>query len=207
MSFVAAIVSTAAVTVQIYEQWAVGEFVLEEYFSYFSFQVNIGLIVVLIASGIYGLQSERDSLALAAARAAFVSYGMFIAIVYLSLPGSGIVDPRPLGELEWPVLVAHVILPLYLVLDWVLNSRRTALRWWTVLTAASYPAVWLGIVIFLGMRTGWYPYPALTPSVDKGMENVIIFSAGAAVLMLVAIIATLLINRIHAVISPANNSR
>ena len=207
MSLAAAIVATAAATVQIYEQWAAGQFVLEEYFSGFSFQVSTGLIVVLIASGIYGLQSERDSLALAGARAAFVSYGVVIATMYLAMPGSGIVDPLPLGEMEWPVLVEYTILPSYLVLDWIFNSRRTALPWWTVLTAVSYPAVWLGIVIALGMRTGWYPYPALTPSEDKGMENILIFSAGAAVLLLVAIIATLLINRIHAVISPANTSR
>ncbi len=207
MSFAAAIVATAAVTVKIFEQWATGQFALEEYFPYFSFQVNIGLIVVLIASGIYGLQSERDSLALAAARAAFVSYGVVIATVYLAMPGSGIVDPVPLGEMEWPVLVEYTILPFYLVLDWIFNFRRSALPWWTVLTAVSYPAVWLGSVIVLGMRIGWYPYPALTPSEDKGMENILIFSAGAAVLLLAVIIAVLLINRIHAVISPDNISR
>jgi len=207
MSFVAAIVATTASTAQIFEQWVAGQFVLEEYFYYLSNQVNIGLIVVLIASGIYGLQTERDSLALAAARAAFVSYSIVIASLYLALPGSGTPDPRPLGEAQWPVLVAHAIIPLYLVLDWLFNAHRPALPWWTVLTAASYPVVWLGLTIALGILTGSYLYPVLSPSEDKGMENIVIFSAGALVLGLVAIVATLLVNKIHAVISAANAPR
>ena len=54
-------------------------------------------MIVLVASGIYGLQSARDTLALSAARAAFVMYSIVAGSTNFVLTEAGIADPRPVG--------------------------------------------------------------------------------------------------------------
>ena len=200
LSLLAAIGVTAALTLQISDQWLYDEFVAHEFFAYFSFQQGFGLVIVLVASGIYGLQSARDTLALSAARAAFVMYSIVAGSTYFVLTETGIADPRPVGPMLWPMIVMNFVIPVYLGLEWLLNSQRAALPWWTFFTSLSYPAVWFVITLIRGEVTGWYPFELLNPSSEEASGSSFLFMGATAALFFLVSLSVMVVNRIHVVL-------
>jgi len=200
LSLLAAITVTAALTLQVSDQWVYDEFVAHEFFSFFAFQQGFGLVIVLVASGIYGLQSARDTLALSAARAAFVMYSIVAGSTYFVLTETGIADPRPVGPMLWPMIVMNFVIPVYLGLEWLLNSQRAALPWWTFFTSLSYPAVWFVITLIRGDVTGWYPFELLNPSSEEASGSSFLYMGATAALFFLVSLSVMVVNRIHVVL-------
>lgn len=203
LSLLAAVTIVIALTVQIANMVVTDTFVVEEYFSYFTIQSSLGNIVVLTASGIYGLQTLRDSRLLSAVRAHFVVYSLITAAVYNFLlrnlpPAEGdVVSP-----VQWPNEITHVWIPLYFVLDWLLNPHRPQLPGATVSLGLMFPLAWFGYTLAHGSITGWYPYAFMNPSSDAGWLGVGVFAGGIALTIVALLLAATLTNLGHAKLRP-----
>ena len=204
LSLLAAVTIIIALTVQIADRVVNGAFEPEEYFSYFTIQSSLGNIVVLTASGIYGLQSSRDSRLLSAIRSHFVVYALITAAVYnfllRNLPAA---EGSWESSVQWPNEITHVWIPLYFVLDWLLNPHRPQLPGVTVPMGLLFPAAWFGYTLAHGYLTGWYPYAFMNPSSDAGWPGVALFAGGIAVTNVALLHATTFTNLLHAKLRPA----
>lgn len=204
LNFLAAATIIVAITVQITDRINNGVFVAEDYFSYFTIQSSLGNIVLLVASGIYGLQTSRDSRLLGSVRAHFVAYAMITAAVYnfllRDLPAA---DGVWVSPLQWPNEVTHVWIPLYFVIDWIINPDRPLLPGWTVSLGLAYPLAWFGYTLAHGALTGWYPYAFMNPTSDAGWLGVGVYAGGIGVVIAVVLSATSVINLIHSKTRPS----
>ena len=205
LNFVAATAIVASLAVQITDQALNDAFIPERYFSYFTIQTSLANIVVLVLAGIVGLQSVRDSGALAALRANFVAYAIITGAVYNvllrdlpSAPGAYV------SPLQWPNEITHVWIPLYFALDWILNPHRHKLPGWTMIAGIAFPLAWFAFTLTRGHLTGWYPYAFLNPGGPTGWTGVWIYAAGIGVIIIALVSATALINLIHHKLHPAN---
>ena len=205
LNFVAAIVIVAALAVQITDQVLNGAFVPERYFSYFTIQTSLANIVVLVLTGIVGLQSARDTRALAALRANFVAYAIITGAVYNALlrdlPSA---EGAYVSPIQWPNEITHVWIPLYFALDWILNPHRHKLPGWTMVAGLAYPLAWFTFTLTRGELTGWYPYAFLNPTGAAGWTGVWTYAAGIALIIVALVSATALVNLIHHNLHPAN---
>lgn len=187
-----------ALTVQIMNRVANDAFSAEEYFSYFTILTSLGNIVLFIAAGLYGLQSNRDTRLLSAVRASFVVYAIITAAVYnLLLRNLPTEEGVWVSPVQWPNEVTHVWIPLYLVLDWALNPSRARLPSLTAVLGLSFPLAWLAFTLVRGDLTGWYPYAFLNPTSEAGWPGVALYAGGIAVVIVVTFIAVTLVNLIH----------
>lgn len=209
LSLLAAVTIVIALTVQIANMVGNNTFVAGEYFSYFTIQSSLGNIVVLTASGIYGLQTSRDSRLLSAVRAHFVAYSLITAAVYnfllRNLPAGegGVATP-----VQWPNEITHVWIPLYFVLDWLLNPHRPQLPGATVPVGLLFPLAWFGYTLAHGYMTGLYPYAFMNPSSEAGWLGVGVFAGGIGVTIVALLLAATLINLVHVKLRPrARSSR
>ena len=160
---VAALVA-AALAVMIGDQVRHDAFVPEEYFSYFTIQSSLLNVVVLAVGGYALLRSGGVSTRYAMARASVVAYGVVTGVVYNALLRG--IDPEPgafVSEIGWPNEVVHVVVPVYLAVEWVLNAHRPRLPRSVIGVALVYPLLWVVFALVRGGLDGWYPYDFLDP--------------------------------------------
>ena len=204
LSLIAAVAIVIALTVQIADQVVNDAFNPEEYFSYFTIQSSLGNIVVLVACGIYGLQTPRDSRLLAALRSHFLAYALVTAAVYnLLLRNLPAAERAWVSSVQWPNEITHVWIPLYFVLDWLLNPHRPKLPRASLPLGLLFPLVWFGYTLVHGHLTGWYPYAFMNPSSDAGWLGVAVYAGGIGVTIAALLLAAGLMNLIHLRIQPA----
>jgi hypothetical protein len=205
LNLVAAAAIVAALTVQITDLVLNSAFIPERYFSYFTIETSLANLFVLVLCGIVGLQTARDSAALAALRANFVAYALITSAVYnvllRDLPNAA---GTYVSSVQWPNEVTHVWIPLYFALDWILNPHRHKLPGWTMLVGIAIPLAWFALTLTRGHLTGWYPYAFLNPGGAAGWTGVWIYAAGIGVIIIALVSATALINLIHHKLHPAN---
>jgi hypothetical protein len=145
------------------------------FFGFFTLQSNILTAIVLIVSAVTIFLGRTQSPALILARGCVATYIVIVGVVYntllVGLPGG--------VELAWANAVLHVVMPLYVAIDWIFFGDRPALPWnrfWVVLV---YPVVWLVVVLVRGATDGWVPYPFLDPA--TGYLSVALYCIGIAV--------------------------
>ena len=145
------------------------------FFGFFTLQSNILTAVVLIVSAVTIFLGRTQSPALILARGCVATYIVIVGIVYntllVGLPGG--------VELEWANTVLHVVIPLYVAIDWIFFGDRTALPWNRFVIVLAYPVVWLVVVLVRGATDGWVPYPFLSPA--TGYPSVALYCVGIAV--------------------------
>lgn len=65
---------------------------------------------------------------------------------------------------EWVNTVVHVLFPLVVMVDWVIDPPAQAVSTRASLTWLAYPLLWLAYTMVRGPVAGWYPYPFLDPA-------------------------------------------
>jgi hypothetical protein len=199
VSILVALAITAALVTQIFDQVVRGTFIPSRYFAYFSIQTSIVNIVVLLVTGIAGLQTVKDSRGLAATRGSIVTYAVITGVVYNVLLRD-LVESPPSGEIlvQWPIELTHVWVPIYLVADWILSPHRAKLSWSFLLIGLVYPALWFLLTEIRGSITGWYPYEFLNPSgSEDGLIRVLTYTGIIGIFGLLCLSMVFLVNRIH----------
>jgi len=83
----------------------------------------------------------------------------------------------------WVNNVVHRIMPVVMVLDWLVDSPRTALTLRRALVWLVFPLAYLAYTLVRGPIVDWYPYPFLDPDWPDGggYPGVAIASVGIAV--------------------------
>jgi len=202
LSLLAAVTILVALSAQITEQVLIDAFTPEHYFSYFTIQTSLINIGVLALTGIHGLQSARDSVRWTAVRAHIVSYAVITGIVYNVLlrdipvePGSPVLD-------QWPNEITHVWIPLYLLVDWLVNPHRSEIRWKAYALGLVFPLAWLVFSMVRGFLTDWYPYYFMNPDYEFGLPGLLAHLGVIALMIIFSLTATGLINRIHSTLKP-----
>ena len=179
---------TTRLTLAILSFWAVflqalyliqlGRFELAGFLSFFTIQANLFVIAVLLIETFNGCGISIDRRA--SLRGAAVLYLAITGIVYAVL-----LSKLPIvKEIVHPVADAfhHVIMPTWVLFDWVANppSHRITVRralWWFV-----YPLTYLFVSLIRGAITGWYPYTFLNPASPGGWLGIVAVSIACLIL-------------------------
>ena len=199
VSLVAAVTVVAALTTQITDQVLNGAFVPEEYFSYFTIQTSLANLVALVAGGIFSLQSSIDTLKLAVVRQALFSYAIVTGVVYnLLLRGLPTEPGEFVSQYTFPNEILHVVMPIFLALEWLLNPHRPRLPTWSILVGVAYPVTWAIGAVVRGHFSGWYPYDFLDPGEPAGWAGVWIHIGVIALAIILLLSLALGVNRLYA---------
>jgi hypothetical protein len=199
VSLVAAVTVVAALTTQITDQVLNGAFVPEEYFSYFTIQTSLANLVALVAGGIFSLQSSIDTLKLAVVRQALFSYAIVTGVVYnLLLRGLPTEPGEFVSQYTFPNEILHVVMPIFLALEWLLNPHRPRLPTWSILVGVAYPVTWAIGAVVRGHFSGWYPYDFLDPGEPAGWAGVWIHIGAIALAIILLLSLALGVNRLYA---------
>lgn len=199
LSLVAAVALIAALTTQITDQVLNGAFVPEEYFSYFTIQTSLANLVALVAGGIFAFQSSLDTLKLAVVRHALFAYAIVTGVVYnLLLRGLPTEPGEFVSQYTFPNEVLHVVMPIFITLEWLGNPHRPKLPAWSILVGLAYPVTWAIGAVVRGHFTGWYPYDFLDPREPAGWAGVWIHIGVIALAIVILLSLAFGINRLYA---------
>jgi len=184
-------------TVQISDQVMNGAFIPAEYFSYFTIQTMLANLVALTAAGLFRLRSHADTVLLTTVRKALFAYAVVTGLVY-NLLLRGLPDgPGYVSDIGFPNEILHVVIPVYLVLDWIFTPHHTRVPWSGLWIGLIYPIVWVSFSFGRGAITGWYPYDFLDPRGPAGWAGVMAHVVGIAALLLVLLGLAAWINRLY----------
>lgn len=146
------------------------------FFGYFTIQGNIAVAVVLLVSAVTTLTGRQQGPALVLARAATATYIVIVGLVYNTL----LIGFAAGASLPWANTVLHMIVPAYVLLDWVFFGDRTPVAWKRILVILVYPLVWTVVTLVRGATDGWVPYPFLSPDQPGGYGAVTLYCIGIA---------------------------
>ncbi|MEO7122498.1 MAG: Pr6Pr family membrane protein [Lacisediminihabitans sp.] len=180
----AAVISLAAVAATFFDTAARTAINPFNFFGFFTVQSNIFTAIVLLAVGVVGISHRKRSAGLNLAFAAATTYIVVVGMVYNTL----LVGQAGGIDVPWANTVLHVIVPIYVAVDWLLFGDRRQIPFTRVWIILIYPVVWLLVVLLRGATDGWVPYPFLAPATGYGsvaVYCVIIAAVIAAVGLLV----------------------
>jgi hypothetical protein len=134
------------------------------FFSYFTIQTNI-LVVVAFLLSVIATAAGKKYRALDVLRAATTVYILVVGIGFAVLL-SGL-EGVALTAVPWDNLVLHYIIPGAVLLDFIIDRPHTLIRFKTGLVWVLYPLAYVAYSLIRGESTGWYPYPFLNPNVSS----------------------------------------
>ena len=135
------------------------------FFSFFTIQSNLLAVALLL-----GLEFDGTTpLGRFArwARGAITLYMTMTGAIYAVLLAPVAADVST--QLDWVNTVVHVLAPIVVLGDWLIDriepapTRRSAL-WWL-----AFPIAWLAYTVIRGLIVDWYPYPFIDPR--DGVEH------------------------------------
>ncbi|UFU05195.1 Pr6Pr family membrane protein [Ruania halotolerans] len=140
-------------------------FRLSNFFSFYTVQSNLIGGVVFTVSGVCALRGRLpERLPLDMIRGAATLYLAITGAVY-NLVLAGLEDSLD-TQVMFANVVLHMVMPIAVVLDWIVDPPctrvplRTAL-WWLI-----YPGAYLIYTLVRGPIVDWYPYPFTDPRVQ-----------------------------------------
>jgi hypothetical protein len=155
------------------------------FFSYFTVLSNIFAAVLLLA------QAARPRLVCqrtwSILRGAVTLYMAVTGIVYNVLLAPAAADVST--NLEWVNIVVHVVGPIVVVLDYLLDPPVTRPTVGETATWLVFPALWLVYTMVRGPAADWYPYPFLDPDLKSTAS--IVATCAAILIGLFALAAAL----------------
>ncbi len=151
------------------------------YFSYFTNLSNLFASIVFIIGAIFLLQRREPTPGQEIVRGASVAAMILVGIVYITL-----LQGEELGNLlPWVNIVTHIVMPLAVVADWILQPPKSALRFSQIGYWMIYPLIYLVYTLTRGAIVKWYPYPFLNPAKVGGYGAVALYCVGIFVAFLV----------------------
>lgn len=190
LDILAGLLIIAAYAVLLQGQVAEGTFDPGKHFAYLTNQTSYSNIVVLLAGGILAWRRPLDTELYSTVRANFVAYAFVVGVVYNALL-------RGPDDFGFHNEVTHVVIPVYLVADWLIRGHRPRIGWKTVSLGVSYPIVWVGVTLLRAPSAQWYPYFFLNPEEVGGWSGVTTYIAAITAIFAVLITAMVWINHLH----------
>jgi len=161
------------------------------FLSFFTIESNILSAVVLLIGASLLVGRQEDPRWYLVARLCVVTYMVTTGVVYnLLLRGIELPQGSTLG---WSNEIMHVVVPIYLLVDWILAPGRRPVRWRAIWIVVIFPLVWSVYTLVRGPLVidqvygtdFWYPYPFMNPNVQpNGYASVAVY-----MLLITAVIA------------------
>ena len=148
--------------------------------SYFTVQSNLIGAAVLLWPRRAG--AGRADATLDWLRGGAVVYLVVTMVIYNVLLATG--DP-----MTWTNAVVHVLFPIYLVIDWLVDPPGARIGWRRALLWLAYPTLYLVYTFARGALVGWYPYPFFDLNVN-GAATVALYAVGLYAFGLIVIAAS-----------------
>lgn len=198
LRFGTALAMLSSVVWQITSRVANNVFRPADYFSYFTIQTSLIAIVTLGVSGWFAWTGRIETRTLNIVRLSTVTFTVVVTLVYnLLLRG---LDNDPLdGNYQWPVLpneILHVWAAIFMLIDWILSSRRINLRVRTIFWVLAFPFVWLIYSITRGLIVDWWPYWFINPNGAAGVSGMITYIVAIMLFLLTIAIGLIGLQRI-----------
>jgi len=145
-----------------------GTFKAENFFSYFTIETNILVVIMLLMSAVAIAAGKNGKLDLF--RSATTVYILVVGIGFSALL-SGLEGVK-LTAVPWDNVVLHYIIPVAVFADFMTDRPRRKLPFKKALLWLLFPIVYAIYALVRGGLTGWYPYPFLNPDVS-GARSVV----------------------------------
>ena len=198
LRFATAAAMLASVVWQITSRVANNVFRPWEYFSYFTIQTSLIAIVTLGVAGWFAWTGKNETRVLNVVRLSTVTFPVVVTLVY-NLLLRGLPDAAADGDYVWPVLpneILHVWAAIFMLIDWMLSSRRINLRVRTIFWVLVFPLAWLVYSIARGLMVDWWPYWFINPNEPAGITGMLTYIVGIMLFLLTVAIALLGLQRI-----------
>jgi hypothetical protein len=169
-----------------------------EYFSYFTIQTSLIAIVTLSVAGYFAWTGRVETRVLNIVRLSTVTFTVVVTLVYNMLL-RGLPDAAADGDYVWPILpneILHVWAAIFMLIDWILSSRRINLRVRTIFWVLLFPLVWLAYSIVRGLMVDWWPYWFINPNEPAGVTGMLTYIFGIMLFLLTIAIALIGLQRI-----------
>ena len=170
----------------------------EEYFSYFTIQTSLIAVVTLSVSGWFAWTGRKETRVLNVVRLSTVTFTVVVTLVY-NLLLRGLADDPKDGGYVWPVLpneILHVWAAIFMLIDWMLSSRRINLRIRTIFWVLVFPLAWLIYSVIRGLIVNWWPYWFINPNEPAGITGMLTYIVAIMLFLLTVAIALLGLQRI-----------
>lgn len=157
------------------------------FFSYFTIQTNLLVVVTLLLSAFAlaaGKRRRFDSL-----RGLTTVYILVVGIGFSFLLAG--MEGLILTAVPWDNIVLHYIIPVAVLIDFLIDRpakiRFVTSPWWLV-----YPIIYVTAALIRGAITGWYPYLFIDPD-QNSVTSIVITILGfcGAYLLLIWIVTRL----------------
>jgi hypothetical protein len=197
LNLAAAAAVVVALSVNISDRLVQGIFDPSHYFQYFTIQTCLINIVVLTMGGLFGLMRDVDARWYTVVRACTVSYAIVVGVVYNLLLAGLSVNDGYVASFEFPNLVQHVWMPIFIAIEWLLMPGRSRLRWSVLWIAAVYPLLWVAGSLVRGLvGDGWFPYFFLNPG-EMGVGGVVAYVLAIAAFIVALCALAVGVERLH----------
>ena len=130
------------------------------------FSVLAGIAATVLLTWMAVRPSVLESPGFNAIRGAITVYLAVAGLVWASLVVPSY--PESLAQETWIDISLHVIGPIALLADWLVNPPATPVSTRAFASWLVFPAVYLGYTLVRGSIVDWYPYPFLDPSRQDG---------------------------------------
>jgi hypothetical protein len=169
-----------------------------EYFSYFTIQTSLLAIVTLSVAGWFAWTGRTETRVMNIVRLSTVTFTIVVTLVYNMLL-RGLPDAVEDGDYVWPILpneILHVWAAVFMLIDWILSSRRINLRIRTIFWVLVFPLAWLVYSIIRGLMVDWWPYWFINPNEPAGVTGMLTYIVGIMLFLLTIAIALLGLQRL-----------
>ncbi len=169
-----------------------------EYFSYFTIQTSLIAIVTLSVAGWFAWNGRTETRVLNIVRLCTVTFTVVVTLVY-NLLLRGLPDAAADGDYVWPVLpneILHVWAAIFMLIDWILSSRRINLRVRAIFWVLVFPLVWLVYSIIRGLIVDWWPYWFINPNEPAGIPGMLSYIVGIMLFLFTVAIGLIGLQRI-----------
>ncbi len=169
-----------------------------EYFSYFTIQTSLIAIVTLSVAGWFAWTGRTETRVLNIVRLCTVTFTVVVTLVY-NLLLRGLPDAAADGDYVWPVLpneILHVWAAIFMLIDWILSSRRINLRVRAIFWVLVFPLVWLVYSIIRGLIVDWWPYWFINPNEPAGIPGMLSYIVGIMLFLFTVAIGLIGLQRI-----------
>ncbi|MEX1077488.1 MAG: Pr6Pr family membrane protein [Homoserinimonas sp.] len=134
---------------------------IANFFSYFTVQSALLVVVVFVLGAVYGLRNELDPLWLDMIRVLATVWVIVSGIVFAVILVEGSLRGVPVWA-PWSSQLLHFWIPGYALVDWLIAPGRDV-PWRTVGFILVFPLLWVVFTMIRGSYVHWYPYFFLDP--------------------------------------------
>lgn len=169
-----------------------GHFNPVNFFSYFTIETNVLVVITLLLSAIAVAMGKNGKLDVL--RSATTVYILIVGIGFSVLLAG--IDGITLTAVPWDNVVLHYIMPVVMVIDFLVDRPKSKILFRKSLVWLMFPIIYVAYSLLRGVLVGWYPYPFLNPE-PNGYGAVAVTVVGLLILSLslIWIVAKLSIKR------------